>query len=228
MCLYCIDKVSNCSIKSCGRSWWAHEGTIYAYTKAILGKNCLSSHSCHFVKKIFFLNQTPSCICSMCLHCIGLVSNCSIKSCSRSRSAHEGTIYAYTKALLGKNCLLKFSQLSFCQKLFFLNQTPSCICSMCLHCISKVSNCSIKSCGRSWSAHEGTIYAYTNTLLGKNCLSSHSCHFIKNYFFWTKLLHAYVQCVYTISVKYQIAPSKAVVGVDRPMKAPSMHIQTPY
>ena len=26
-----------------------------------------------------------------------------------------------------------------CQKLFFLNQTPSCICSMCLHCIGKVS-----------------------------------------------------------------------------------------
>ena len=25
-----------------------------------------------------------------------------------------------------------------------------------------------------------------------------------------------------------LAPSKAVVGVDRPMKAPSMHIQTPY
>ena len=104
MCLYYIGKVSNCSIKSCGRSWSAHEGTIYAYTKALLGKNCLSSHSCHFVKNYFFVNQTPWCICSMCLHCIGKVSNCSIKSCSRSWSAQEGTIYAYTKALLGKNC----------------------------------------------------------------------------------------------------------------------------
>ena len=28
--------------------------------------------------------------------------------------------------------------------------------------------------------------------------------------------------------KDQIAPLKAVVGVDRPMKAPSMHIQKPY
>ena len=43
-------------------------------------ENCLSSH---FVKKQFF-NQTPSCICLMCLHCIGQVSNCSIKSCGRS------------------------------------------------------------------------------------------------------------------------------------------------
>ena len=44
-----------------------------------------------------------------------------------------------------------------------MNQTPSCICSMCLHCMAKS----------------------------------------------------------------QIVPSKAVVGVDRPMKAPSMHIQKP-
>ena len=99
MCLYCIGKVSICYIKSCGRIWSAHEGTIYAYTKALLGKNCLSSHSCHIVKNYFFLSKTPSCICSMCLHCIGKVSNCSIKSCTRSWSAHEGTIYAYTVEL---------------------------------------------------------------------------------------------------------------------------------
>ena len=30
-----------------------------------------------------------------------------------------------------------------------------------------------------------------------------------------------------VSAKYQIVPSKAVVGVDQPMKAPSMHIQKP-
>ena len=147
MCLYCIGKVSSCSIKSCGRSWPAHEVTIYTYTKALLGKSCLSSHSCHFVKNYFFLNQTPSCICSMCLHCIGKVSNCSIKSCGRSWSAHEHTIYAYTKALLGKSCLSSHS-CHFVKNYFFLNQIPSCICSMCLHCIGKVSNCSIKSCGK--------------------------------------------------------------------------------
>ena len=118
MCLYCIGKVSNCSIKSCSRSWSAHEGTIYAYTKALLGKNCLSSHSCHFVINYFFLNQTPSWICSMCLHCIGKVSNCSIISWGRSWSAHEGTIYECTKHLIREK-LSKFSQLSFCQKLFF-------------------------------------------------------------------------------------------------------------
>ena len=46
--------------------------------------------------------------------------------------------------------------------------------------------------------------------------------------FGTKLLHAYVQCDYIVKVKYQITPSKAVVGVDRHMKALSMHTQKPY
>ena len=47
----------------------------------------------------------------------------------------------------------------------------------------------------------------------------------KNY----KLLHAYVQCVYIVSAKYQIAPSKAVVGVDRPILESTIHaIQKPY
>ena len=31
-----------------------------------------------------------------------------------------------------------------------------------------------------------------------------------------------------VSAKYQIVPSKAVVGVDQPIKAPSTHIQKPY
>ena len=47
-------------------------------------------------------------------------------------------------------------------------------------------------------------------------------------FFSTRLLHAYVQCVYIVSTKYQMVPLKAVVEVDWPMKAPSMHIQRPY
>ena len=46
----------------------------------------------------------------------------------------------------------------------------------------------------------------------------------KNY----KLLHAYVHCVYIVLTKYQIASSKAVVGVDRPIKVLSMHIQKSY
>ena len=203
--------------------WW---NTIYAYTKALLGKNCRSSHSCHFVKVIF---SEPNFF----MH----VFNVSTSIRQSIKLLHQKLwleligpwrhhLYIYKHLIREK--LSKFSLLSFCQKLFFLNQTSSCICSMCLHCIGKVSNCSIKSCSRSWSAHEGTIYAFTKALLGKNCLSSHSCHFVKNYFFCTKLLHVYVQCVYIVQAKYQTASLKAVVGVDRLIKAPSMHIQTPY
>ena len=40
----------------------------------------------------------------------------------------------------------------------------------------------------------------------------------KNIFFGTRLLYAYVQCVYIVKTKYQIVLSKAVVGVDWPKK----------
>ena len=172
---------------------WRHHLCIY---KTLIREKLSKFSQLSFCQKLFFLTQTPSCICSMCLHCIKKVSNCSIKSCARSWLAHEGTIYAYTKPLLGKNCLSSHS-CHFVKNYFFC-QTPSWICSMCLHCIGKVSNCSIKSCGRSWLAHEGTICAFTKALFRKNCLSSPSCHFVKNYFFWTKLFHAYVQCVYIV------------------------------
>ena len=37
-----------------------------------------------------------------------------------------------------------------------------------------------------------------------------------------------VQCVHIVKTKYQIAPSKAVAGVDRPMYALSKHKRKPY
>ena len=57
MCLYCIGKYQIDPSKTVvGVD--ENEGTIYAYTKALLGTNyLLSSHSCHFVKKQI-LNQT--------------------------------------------------------------------------------------------------------------------------------------------------------------------------
>ena len=42
---------------------------LYMHIQSLIRENCLSSHSCHFVKTKK-MNQTPSCICSMCLHCI--------------------------------------------------------------------------------------------------------------------------------------------------------------
>ena len=70
---------------------------------------------------------------------------------------------------------------------------------------------------------KGTIYAYA--IIQENCLSSHSCYLVKTYV-CTKLLHAYVKYVYIVQVKYWINSSKAVIGVDWPMKVLSMHIYT--
>ena len=52
-----------------------------------------------------------------------------------------------------------------------------------------------------------------------NCLSSYRCHFVKNYFFAIKCLHANVQWVYSMKAQYEIFQSKTVVGVDWPMNA---------
>ena len=114
--------------------------------------------------------------------------------------------------------------------------------------ILDISKCSMMP---EWhhSYFSRTIYALPESTKKKSLKSSSrsSQNFPK--FFWTKtkiinsfmhmfsriignknyeLLHAYVQCVYIVSAKYPIAPSKAVVGVDRPIKALSMHIQKPY
>ena len=69
MCLHCIGKVSNCSIKRCGRSWSADKGTIY----------CLSSHSCHFCQKYFFLEPESFMRMFNVSTLYSKVSNCSIK-----------------------------------------------------------------------------------------------------------------------------------------------------
>ena len=131
MCLYCIGKVSNCSIKSLGWSWSAHEGIIYAYTKALLAENPLKFSLLSFHQKLFshMLN-------------VSTLYRQSIKELDQklwwkliSTWRHHQCIYKH----LIREKLSKFSQLSFCQKLFFLNQIHSCICSMCLHCIHRQS-----------------------------------------------------------------------------------------
>ena len=57
---------------------------------------------------------------------------------------------------------------------------------------------------------------------------SRQISFFKIFLVSIRLLHANVQCVYIVKAKYQIAPLKAVVEVDWPMKAPCLHIQKPY
>ena len=162
MCLYCISKVSNCSIKSCSRSWLAHEGTIYAYTKALLGKNCLSSCQNYFLWTKL-LHAYVQCVYIVSAKYQIVPSKAEVGVDLISPWRHHLCIYKH----LIRQKLSKFSQLSFCQKLFFLNQTPSCICSICLHCIGKVSNCSIKSCQGRACVYAKYAAAYFNFWMSK-------------------------------------------------------------
>ena len=52
--------------------------------------------------------------------------------------------------------------------------------------------------------------------------------FVNLFFFHIKLLHANVQCVYTVYSKCQIISAKAEVQVDFPQYALSMHQQNSY
>ena len=64
----------------------------------------------------------------------------------------------------------KFKTLSFCQKIFLWHQTSSCKCSMCLHCVCKVSDGFSKSSGISlFPPGACTIWELTKTLIKKQC-----------------------------------------------------------
>ena len=95
----------------------------------------------------FFFNQTPSCICSMCYIVKAKYQIAPLKAVVGVDRPMKHNLCIY-KSLIRKNGQSSYS-CHFVKKKKKLNQTPSCICSMSLHCIGKVSKCSIKSCGRS-------------------------------------------------------------------------------
>ena len=72
------------------------------------------------------------------------------------------------------------------------------------------------------SKHKHNPYLIGNR---KKWLNSQSCHFVKNKYFGIKLLHTNVQCVFIVKAKYPIVSAKAVVQVDLPAYALSMHKQ---
>ena len=62
---------------------------------------------------------------------------------------------------------------------------------------------------------------YISKLISKNYLSSYSYHFVKTFF--EPNTFVYMLYVYIVKTKYQIAESKAVVGVDQALKALSIY-----
>ena len=116
--------------------------------------------------------------------------------------------------------MAKFKTLSFCQKIFLWHQTSSCKCSMCLHCVRKVSD------GFSKALVQVDFPVHVlSELIKKQCkkwLSSKRCRFVKKYFYGIKLPH--VRCVYIVYTKYQDISVKAVEQVEFPVYAlPMQH-----
>ena len=150
MCLYYVGKVSDSFSKSSGTSWFPRACTIWALTKPLLRSKVLKIMAkfkmLSFCQKVFLWHQTFSCKCSMCLHCVCKVSDGFSKSSGKSLFPRACSIWALTKPLLKSSVkMAKFKTLSFCQKVFLWHQTFSCKCSMCLHCVTKYQDVSVKA-----------------------------------------------------------------------------------
>ena len=89
-------------------------------------------------------------------------------------------------------CLLQmFKMLSFCQKVFLLNQTSSCKFSMCPHCVCTVSEYFGKSCGtcNNWFPCTCTIYApFRSGLPLPSAKCAKKFHLARLFFIWRKRL----------------------------------------
>ena len=90
-----------------------------------------------FCQNIFLCHQTSSCECSMCWHCACKVSDGFNKGSGTIWFLNTNKI-VFKKQSVKK--MAKFKMLSFCQKVILWHQPSWCKCSMCLHCVCKVSD----------------------------------------------------------------------------------------
>ena len=143
----------------------------------------------------------------------------SVKSSGISWFPHASTSWALTKILLRSKVLEKWLSLKHCS--FVKKCFSSCKCSMCLHCVCKVSDGFSQSSGTSWFPRACTIWVLTKLLLRSKVLKKMP----KFKTLDIKLLHANIQCVYTVHEKYQKVSVKVLflMKVDFPMHALSKH-----
>ena len=159
MCLYCVGKVLHCFSKTCDTSWFPGICTIYAHViKMAKFKKQL------FCQKVFFC-MTP-------LHAhaqyICIVYAKYQKDSVKALVQVDFPVYALSKQKQNKQTgkkMAKFIKLSFCKNLIFWHHTPSCNCSLCLHCVCKALDGFSKSSGTSWFPCACTIWVLTKPLL---------------------------------------------------------------
>ena len=110
----------------------------------------ISSKSCHFVKRIILKTSNYMQMSNVSSLCIENIRCQQLKQLYKLNSPfmhYLSTQDPYEAAKSEK--IAKFKMLSFCQKLFSLYQISSCKCSVCLHCVCKVSDANSKSSGKS-------------------------------------------------------------------------------
>ena len=175
---------------------------------------------------LFCQNKTlchPTSSCSMCQHCSCIVSNGFSESSGTGWFPHACTIWALTKCPK----MAKFKTLSFYQNVFLWHQTSSCKCSMCLHCLCKVSDGFSKSSGTSWFPRACTIWALTKPLLSnkvfKKMVNFKTLSFSQKVFLWHQTSSC--KCPICLYAKYQTVSVKIVVGVEFLAHALSSTIQ---
>ena len=102
-----------------------------------------------FSQKLIFWYKTSSCKCSMCLYYVGKVSDSFSQNSGTSWFPRACTIWALTKPLLRSKVLKNgyVQNAVILSKIFLWHQTSSCKCSMCLHCVCKVSDGFSKNSG---------------------------------------------------------------------------------
>ena len=87
-------------------------------------------------------------------------------------------------------------------------------CTLCRHNIKKILRKTVVGVDRPISAHLRINVENLHKKLSK----FKQLKFCQKYFFFKIIfLHAHVQCDCIVKAKYQIAPAKTVVGVDRPV-----------
>ena len=121
-----------------------------------------------FCQKLNFWHKTSSCKCSICLYYVGKVSDSFNKSSGTSWFPRACTIWALTKPLLRSKVLKKWLSSKHChfvKKYFYGIKLLHANCSVCVHCVCKVSDGFSKSSGTSWFPRACTIWALTKPLL---------------------------------------------------------------
>ena len=107
------------------------------------------------------------------------------------------------KTLIKKQSVKKWlssKRCHFVKKIFSWHQTSSCKCSMCLHCVCKVSDGFSKNSGTSWFPRARTIWALIKPLLKS---SVKTLSFCQKVFLWHQTSSCKcpmcLHCVYKVS-----------------------------